>query len=273
MLHRMTALLSAVVIAFLATPVINAALSTSAQAAESCLTRPHGSWLRNSHGYYQTNRITHQKCWVFSARKAVARNIASPTARSVSPKTRAAILPPAVADANARFDDTFAALRAHAAAIAAETADENLAASRFISRWIDLSDQAHWIDLSDPTRSNDPQSNPPGDSTVHQPVFPDDATKLTRASGRSYAAEWLPNLTLIVLLVSLVGAFVLFALMGRTFIFARRARSVWPQITGREEIFRVPSELDTSDASSANNAMPAEVRSGQRLANPFAGLG
>jgi hypothetical protein len=262
MLHRMTTLLSTVVIAFLATLVLNAVFSTSARAADSCLARPTGSLPHGSHGYYQTNRITHRKCWVPGAKKTTIRNIASPPVKLVAPETQTSVLPPAVADANARFEDTFIALRGHAAAVAAEVANENLATSRFESRWNDLSDQAHWIDLSGQAHSSDPQSNPVGQSGIHQPVavVPDDVTKFTKASGHSYAAGRLPNVTLMVLLVSLGGALALFALIGRSFLFARPARPVWPHIPPRDDIFRVPSDLDTWGPSLASTAKPADVR-------------
>src|SRR5271168_2974232 len=102
MLHRMTTLLSTVVIAFFAAPALDAVFSTSAWAAESCLTRSTGSLLRGSHGYYRTNRITHRQCRVLGTKRTTVRKIASPPVKLVAPETRAAILPPAVADANAR---------------------------------------------------------------------------------------------------------------------------------------------------------------------------
>jgi hypothetical protein len=262
MLHRMTTLLSTVVIAFLATPVLNAVSSTSARAAESCPARPTGPLPDGSHRYYQTNRITHQKCRVLGAKKTMVRNIASPPVKLVAPETQTAVLPAAVADANARFEDTFTALRGHAAAIAAEVANENLAISRFESRWIDLSDQAHWIDLSEQAHSSDPQPNPVGHSAIHQPVAVvlDDVTKFTKASGHPYAAEWLPNVTLMVLLVSLGGALALFALIGHSFLFAGPAPPIWPHVPARDDIYRVPSDPDTSGPSLASAVKPADVR-------------
>jgi hypothetical protein len=314
----MATLLSTVVIAFLAAPVLNAVFSTSARAADSCLARPTGSPPNGSHWYYQTNRITHQRCWVLGAKKTIVRNIASqkfsglakdsePTERApavscitpnsqppqgkrwyyrtdkatgqrcwhlgakvskisnpipapspspvklVAPETLATVLPPAVADANARFEDTFVALRSQTAAVTAEVANENLATSTFASRWIDLSDQVH---------STDPQSNPVGHSEIRQPVAAvrDDVTNSTTASGHLYTAERPPNVTLMVFLVSFGVALVFFALLGRSFLYAHPTPPVWPHIPARDDIFRIPSDLDTSGPILADTAKTAGVR-------------
>jgi hypothetical protein len=78
MLHRMTTLLSTVVIAFLAAPVLNAVLSTAARADDSCLARPTGRSFDGSRWFYQTNRVTNQKCWVAGGKETAALDIAPP---------------------------------------------------------------------------------------------------------------------------------------------------------------------------------------------------
>jgi hypothetical protein len=307
----MTTLLSTVVIAFLAAPALNAVFSTSARAADSCLARPTGSPPHGSHWYYQTNPVTHERCWVLGAKRTIVQNIAlqklsgltkasEPTERApavscinapnshepqgkrwyyrtdkatgqrcwhlgthiskiansiparspapvklVAPETPATVLPPGVADAKARFEDTSIALRSQivmassrAAAVTAEVANEKLATSTFASRWIDLSDQAH---------SSDPQSNPVGHSEFHEPVAAvlEEVTNSTRASGHLYTAERLPNVALIVFLGSLGGALVIFALIGRSFLYARPTLPVWPDIPPRDDVFRIAVDLDT----------------------------
>jgi hypothetical protein len=296
----MTTLLSTVVIAFLAPSVLNAVFSTGAWATESCLARPTGRLPHGNHWHYQTNRITHKRCWV--ARIGNSIPLGSPAdIKPVTPETRAAVLPPAVADANARFEDTFTALRNHATAVTAEVANETPTTSKFESLWIDLSDQAH---------SSDPQSNPAG-----RLLIPGDVKKSTKARGHSYTAERWPDVTLMVFLVSLGGALVLYALIGRSFLVTRPAPAIWPDVPSQDDIFRVPSDLDTSAPNLASTAEPADVwpdgtdsrhpgerdlgvsadarlgqigasqidgdpsrgrrraSSYQRLANPFAGLG
>jgi hypothetical protein len=72
MLHRVTTLLSAVVVAFVAANVLNAVSPVIAQAADSCRAKPTGSPPSGSHWYYrydQTNRVTLQKCWVLGGTK------------------------------------------------------------------------------------------------------------------------------------------------------------------------------------------------------------
>ena len=78
MLHRMTTLLSTVVIAFLAAPVLNAVFSTAARADDSCLARPTGRSFDGSRWFYQTNRVTHQKCWVAGGKETAVLDIAPP---------------------------------------------------------------------------------------------------------------------------------------------------------------------------------------------------
>jgi len=77
MLHRMTTLLSAVVVAVLAAPVLNAAFPTAAQAAENCLARPTDNPSEGSRWYYQTNPVTGRKCWIIDSGKATVRSAAS----------------------------------------------------------------------------------------------------------------------------------------------------------------------------------------------------
>jgi len=74
MLHRMTTLLSTVVVAFLAAPVLNAAFPTAAQAAENCRARPTDSPPEGSRWYYQANPVTGRKCWILDAGKAPVHN-------------------------------------------------------------------------------------------------------------------------------------------------------------------------------------------------------
>ena len=69
MLLRTTTLLSAVVVAFLAAPVLNAVFPTTARASDSCLAAPTGGAPDGSQWHYQTNRVTRQKCWILDTRK------------------------------------------------------------------------------------------------------------------------------------------------------------------------------------------------------------
>jgi hypothetical protein len=75
-LHRMTTLLSTVVVAFLAAPVFNAAFPTAAQAAENCLARPTDNPPEGGRWYYQTNPVTGRKCWIIDSGKATVRSAA-----------------------------------------------------------------------------------------------------------------------------------------------------------------------------------------------------
>jgi hypothetical protein len=83
MLHRMTTLLSAVVVASLAAFVQNAVFPTAAR-ADNCITRPTGNPGAGRHWYFQINRVTHQKCWMPGGKKipaaetAAVRNVATP---------------------------------------------------------------------------------------------------------------------------------------------------------------------------------------------------
>jgi hypothetical protein len=70
----------------------------------------------------------------------------------------------------------------------------------------------------------------------------------------------LPNVTLMVLLVSLGGALALFALIGHSFLFAGPAPPIWPHVPARDDIYRVPSDPDTSGPSLASAVKPADVR-------------
>ena len=317
MLRRVTTFLSMVVM-FLAAPALNVVFSTSAQAVDSCLARPTENTPHGSHWYYQTNRVTHQTCWVLGAKRTIVQNFAlqkkvsgltkdneltepvqavscinAPNSHApqgkrwyyridkatgqrcwhlgtqvfkignsipaqsparvelVAPETSAKGLPPAVAGAQARFEDTSIALRSQiemafsrAATITAEVADANLATSTFALRWINLSDLAH---------SSDPQSNPVGLSENHQPVAGvlDEFTNSTKASSHLYTAERPPNVALIVFLGSLGGALVIFALIGRSFRYARPTLPVWPDTPPRDDVFRIAVDLDTLGPSSA----------------------
>ena len=316
MLRRVTTFLSMVVM-LLASPVFNAVFSTSARAEDSCLARPTGNAPNGNHWYYQTNHVTHQKCWVLGAKRTIVQNVAlqkasgltkdsEPTkpvqavscinapnghapqgkrwyyrmekatgqrcwhlgtqvlkignsipAQSpahvefVAPKTSAKVVPPAVADALARFEDTSIALRSQielassrAAMVTAEVANANLATPTFASRWIDPSELAH---------SSDPQSNSVGLSENHQPVAAvlDEVTNSTRVSSHLYTAERPPSVALVFILGSLGGALVIFALIGRSFRYARPTLPVWPDIPPQDHVFQIAVDLDTLGPSSA----------------------
>ena len=250
MLRRMTTLLSTVVMAFLAISASNAVFSTSAWAAEACLARPTGRLPHGIHWHYETNRITHKKCWVTRVGDSGSAQSRA-AARLVASERGANTLPPAVADANARFEDTFVALRDHAAAVTAEAATENMTTSKFESYWIDLSDQAH---------SSDPQSTAErSQSRQSVAAIPGDVRKSTNARSHSRTAERWPDLTLIVFLLSLAGALSLYALIGRSFLAARRASPVWSHIPAGDDIFRVPSEFEPSGPDQAGTAEPAGI--------------
>jgi hypothetical protein len=246
MLRRMTTLLSTVVMAFLAISASNAVFSTSAWAAERCLARPTGRLPRGIHWHYETNPITHKKCWV--TRIGDSRSAQShAAARSFAPERGANSLPPAVADANARFEDTFVALRDHAAAVTAEAATEHVTTSKF---------ESYWIDLSDPAHSSDPQSTAErSQSRQSVAAIPGDVRKSTKARSHSLTAERWPDLTLIVFLLSLAGALFLYALIGRSFL-ARRASPVWSNIPVGDDIFRVPNEFEPSGPDQAGTTEP-----------------
>jgi hypothetical protein len=72
MLHRMTTLLSTVVVVFLAAPVLNAVFSTAARASDSCLAAPTGVAPDGSQWRYQANRVTRQRCWILDSKKIPA---------------------------------------------------------------------------------------------------------------------------------------------------------------------------------------------------------
>jgi hypothetical protein len=76
MLHRMTTLASTFVVAFLAAPVLDAAVSTAALAANNCLATPQGDSPPGSRWLSQTNPITGQKCWIIDAGRAPVRTAA-----------------------------------------------------------------------------------------------------------------------------------------------------------------------------------------------------
>jgi hypothetical protein len=83
MLHRMTTLLSAVVV-LVAAIALNAALATPARAADNCIARPGSTASTGSRWVYQTNRFIHRKCWILktgeipAGGKATVQNIALP---------------------------------------------------------------------------------------------------------------------------------------------------------------------------------------------------
>jgi hypothetical protein len=333
MLHRMTTLLSTVVIAFLAAPVVNAMFSTAARAADSCLARPTGAAPNGSRWQYQTDPITRRKCWVLDGPKTtvqggvlprllafgssnevaerptaasciaapngqaprgrhwayrldnatgrrcwhlgdevsrihVSRNQASgnqvskihnaiasrvPVA-SVAPETLAAVLPLAVADANARLVDTSNAppsriesASSPAAAGISETANENVAPPTFESRWTDPSDQVG---------SSDRAAKPVDLSELRQPdpAVPDDVARSTKDnaakdSGHLPATGRPLDVTLLIFLGSLGGALVLFGLAGRSFFYERSRSAVWPNLPPPHDVLRV-AEFGSSSSNS-----------------------
>jgi hypothetical protein len=285
MLHRMTTLLSTVVL-FLAAVVLTAVFPTTAWAADGCLAEPTGNPQNGSRWYYQTNRVTHQKCWVLGAKKVTVRSIAlqrsanlrssnelaerttavscikapnsqptqgkrwyyrtdkatgqrcwhlgtqvskignaiparSPAAvKLVAPKTPAAVLPPATADASARSLDALVApfrqieTASSPGSVTEEVTNENLATSTFASRWIDLSNS---------DRSRDRQPGLAGNSEAHQRIAAvfDDVTNSTKASDRLFIGGPSLNITLIVFLMWLGGALILYGLIGASFLHER----------------------------------------------------
>jgi hypothetical protein len=351
MLHRMTTLLSTVVIAFLAAPVLDAVFSTAARAGDSCLARPTGSSSNGSRWFHQTNPITHQKCWVRGgeetalettvrkvglprllafgssnevAEKTTAVNcLAAPNGTatqgrhwvyrldngrrcwrladqasrthasktrtqvsrtqvsrtevsrtevsrtnlsktgdaipprapvtSVAPKTPAAILPPGIADANARFADpsTTPPSRIESAssptAGVAETANE-IPAAPFDSRWMDLPDHA---------RSSESEPEPVRHSELGQPDPPvsDDVARSTKADATKpsdlRAVERPLDVSLLIFVGSLGGALILFGLASRSFFYARPAPP-------SHDVFRVAELSSNSPGDGAERRPPPE---------------
>jgi hypothetical protein len=269
MLHRVTTLLSAVVVVFAAANVLNAVSPVFAQASDSCRAKPTGNPPSGSHWYYrydQTNRVTLQKCWRLSAlpskalpskalpskarisKARISKTQASrfanvipartpEPAKLAAPEMTAAALPQAVADARAELEAAAVAPlgRVETASspqpVTTEAADAFLAASTFASRW------SHPLD---PAPSIDRRPGPPGNSAIDQPVPAalHDVTNSTKTSDRLFTAERPLYVTLVVFLASLGGALVLCGLIGGAFLYLRSMPAARRNLPPRRNVFR-----------------------------------
>jgi len=288
MWHRMTILLSTVVVGFLATDALS---PTTARAAINCLARPTGSSPNGSHWNYRVNRITHQRCWRLRALVLKIGNVvpagSHEPVKSVVPETPAVVFPKTTADAQARFVDPAAAPLGGIEAASApgrvteKPANENLATSIFASRWIDLSEQVLATDRQ-PVRH----------SGIDQPAAAilDEVTPSSEASGRLFKANQPLDVTLVVFLVSLGGTFGLFGLLGRAFLHERSAAArpamkpfsvaqlddrPSPRSPSHDGQFAVEALFLLAGGSQIEprRAGRARPKGDQRLPNPFAGLG
>ena len=274
--------------------------------AAGCLAAPNGQAPEGRHWVYRIDNATGQRCWHLgdqvsrtqvsrtqrsrnqASRNQVSRNQLSEVRhaqasrappKSVAPETPAKTLPPAIPDANARLVDTSNApsppnpigLASSPAAVNTEIANENQAAPTFEFRWTDPSDQI---------RASDLQSKSVDFSELHQPdpAVADDVARSNKTSATKAGAD-LPatgrplDVSLLILLGSLGGALILFALAGRSFLYRRSAPSVWsdlpPQDVLRVAEFTGPSnpnspghgaERGLEGASDWQNAMDALLR-------------
>lgn len=284
MLHRMTTLLSTVVVAFLAAPVLNAAFPTAARAAVNCLAGPTDNPSEGSRWYYQTNPVTGQKCWIIDTGKATVRHAArrsrirhaiparSPRIKLVAQATPAVALPRATAEATARLLDkpglaepvaeslgrinppsSPGSVTAEVSATAV-VADENPAPPTFTSRWVNLWDQAH---------SSDRQPSPPGNSGIDQPALTvlRDATNSSTADDPLFTDDQPLYLNLFVLLAALGGALLLCGLTGGSFLYRRSAPVVRLDLPPLPDALRV-AEFDDSSRRSPPDTVPPLQASG-----------
>jgi hypothetical protein len=272
MLHRMTTLLSTVVVAFLAAPVLNAAFATAARAAVNCLATPTDNPSEGSRWYYQTNPVTGQKCWIIDGGKATVRHGARRSkmrhaipARSSRIKlvaeTPAVVLPRATANANARLLDKPGLAEPvveplgrikpefSPGSATAEVADENPAPPTFTSRWVNLWEQAH---------SGDRQPNPPGNSGIDQPAptVLRDVTNSSTTDDPLFTDDQPLYLNLFVLLASLGGALLLCGLTGGSFLYRRSAPAVRLNLPPLPGALRVAEFDDSSRPSPPDTATP-----------------
>jgi hypothetical protein len=275
MLHRMTTLLSTVVVAFLAAPVLNAAFPTAARAAVNCLARPTDNPSEGSRWYYQTNPVTGQKCWMIDTGKATVRHAArrsrirhaiparSPRIKLVAQATPAVVLPRATADANARLLDKPGLAEpvaepvwrikppASPGSATAVVADENPAPAppMFTSRWVNGWEQAH---------SSDPQPSPPGNSGIDQPAptVLRDVTNSSAADDPLFTDDQPLYLNLFVLLAALGGALLLCGLTGGSFLYRRSAPAVRLDLPPVPDALRVAEFVDPSSPDPPDTAKP-----------------
>jgi len=279
MLHRMTTLLSTVVVAFLAAPVLNAAFPTAARAADNCLARPTDNPSEGSRWYYQTNPVTGRKCWIIDTGKATVRHRArrskirnaiparSPRIKLVAQATPVVVLPRATADANARLLDkpglaepvaeplgrinpesSPGSVTAEVSATAV-AADENPAPPTFTSRWVNGWEQAH---------SSDQQPNPPSNSGIDQPAptVLRDVTNSSTADDQLLTDDQPLYLNLFVLLAALGGALLLCGLTGGSFLYRRSAPVVQLDLPPLPDALRVAEFDDSSRPSPPDTAPP-----------------
>ena len=273
MLHRMTTLLSTVVVAFLAAPVLNVAFPTAARAAVNCLARPTDNPSEGSRWYYQTNPVTGQKCWIIDTGKATVRHAArrsrirqaiparSPRIKLVAQETPAVALPRATADANARLLDKPGLAEPVAEPLwrikppsspgpaTAVVADENPAPPTFTSRWVNGWEQAH---------SSDPQPSPPGNSGIDQPApaVLRDVTNSSTADDQLFTDDQPLYLNLFVLLAALGGALLLCGLTGGSFLYRRSAPVVQLDLPPLPDALRVAEFNDSSRPSPPDTEPP-----------------
>lgn len=274
MLHRMTTLLSTVVVAFLAAPVLNAAFPTAARAAVNCLARPTDNPSEGSRWYYQTNPVTGQKCWIVDTGKATVRHAARRSrirnaipARSPSIKlaaeTPAFVLPRATANANARLVDKIEPPEPVAEPLgrinsesspgsAVDVADENPVPSSFTSRWVNLWQQAQSID-----RQPIPQGNPGVDRPALT-VFSNVANS-SKTDGELLTDDQPLYLNLFVLLASLGGALLLCGLTGGSFLYRRSAPAVQLNLPPLPDALRVAEFDDLSSPSPPDTGKPVNA--------------
>jgi len=277
----MTTLLSTVVVAFLAAPVLNAAFPTAARAAVNCLARPTDNPSEGSRWYYQTNPVTGQKCWIVDTGKATVRHAArrsrirhatparSPRIKLVAQETPAVVLPRATADANARLLDKPGLAEPVAEPLwrikpesswrikpesspeptTAVVADENPASPTFTSRWVNGWDQAH---------ASDRQPSPPGNSGIDQPAptVLRDVTNSSTADDQLFTDDQPLYLNLFVLLAALGGALLLCGLTGGSFLYRRSAPVVQLDLPPLPDALRVAEFVDPSRPDPPDTAPP-----------------
>jgi hypothetical protein len=254
-------------------------------AAAGCLAAPNGQAPEGRHWVYRIDNATGQRCWhlgdqvsriqvsrtkvsrIRLSRREVSRDEvsenrpASPPrapAKSVAPETPATVLPPGIADANARLDDKSGApspppnpagMASSPAAVVSEIAEENQTAPSFELRWTDQSDQV---------RSSDRESKSVDVSELRQPdpaVADDVVVRSNKASAAKVIAD-LPatrrplDVSLLIFLGSLGGALILFGLAGRSFFYRRSSPSAWSDLPPHD-VLRV-AEFTSSPNSPGN---------------------
>jgi hypothetical protein len=274
MLHRVTTLLSAVVVVFAAANVLNAVSPVIAQASDSCRAKPTGNPPSGSHWYYrydQTNRVTLQKCWRLSAlpskalpskalpskariskariskariSKTQAPRFAnvipartSEPAKLAAPEMTAAALPQAVADARAELEAAVVAPLGRVETASSPQPVTTETADAFLATSTFAS---RWSNPLDPAPSIDRRPGPPGNSEIDQPVPAalHDVNNSTKTSDRLFTAERPLYVTLVVFLASLGGALVLCGLIGGAFLYLRSMPAARRNLPPRRNVFR-----------------------------------